>query len=103
MDIIFNYPYLKQLYTGDIIKGTPKYPSQIIDKFIKRVDLIKNVENAEALLLLKSLKFERLIGAKSHLHSIRINDQYRIEFELNNSVLKLADIVTIMDLSKHYK
>ena len=79
------------------------YPTQVVDKFIQRVDVLKNIDNAEELLRLTSFKFERLSGKKSDLYSIRINSTYRIEFELKNSVLKLADIATIEDLSNHYK
>ena len=103
MVVQFNNVYLEQLYIGEMPKGKPKYSSQVIEKFIKRVDSLKNLNNAEELFKLKSLGFERLKGGKKHLYSIRINDQYRIEFELDNEVLKLAEIVTIEGLSKHYE
>ncbi len=103
MTIHFNNSYLEQIYIGEAPKGKPRYSSQVIDKFIKRVDTIKNLSNAEELLMLRSLGFERLKGNKKHLYSIRINNQYRIEFEMDNEVLKLVDIVTIVELSKHYE
>ena len=103
MEIFFNNPYLEQLYLGETHKGKPKYPNPVIEKFIKRVDFLKNIENAEVLLTFKSLKFEKLVGEKSHLYSIRINNQYRLEFELDNSILKMASIVTIENLSNHYQ
>jgi proteic killer suppression protein len=103
MVIQFKNVYLEQIYIGEPLKGKPKYSSQVVDKFIKRVDALKNLSNAEELFKLKSFSFERLKGNKKHLFSIRINDQYRIEFELDNEVLKLAEIVTIEEISKHYE
>ncbi len=103
MIVQFNNVYLEQLYIGEPLKGKPKYSSQVIEKFIKRVDSLKHLSNAEELFKLKSFGFEKLKGDKKHLYSIRINDQYRIEFELDKEVLKLAEIVTIEELSKHYE
>ena len=103
MVVQFNNVYLEQLYIGEPVKGKPKYSSQVIEKFIKRVDTLKNLKNAEELYKLKSLRFERLKGDKKQLYSIRINDQYRIEFELDNEVLRLAEMITIEELSKHYE
>ncbi len=103
MTVHFNNSYLEQLYAGEMPKGKPRYSSQVIDKFIKRVDTLKNISNAEELFKLRSLGFKRLKGDKKHLYSIRINDQYRIEIELDNEVLKLAEIVFIEELSKHYE
>ncbi len=103
MELHFNNFRLELLYKGEQPKGKPQYQQQTIEKFIKIVGLMKNAENAEDLLKLKSLNFEKLTGNKKHLHSIRVNDQYRLEFELNNSILKLADVANIEDLSNHYK
>jgi toxin HigB-1 len=103
MVVQFKNVYLEQLYIGEPQKGKPKFSSQVIDKFIKRVDSLKNLNNAEELFKFKSFGFERLKGNKKNFYSIRINDQYRIEFEIDNEILKLAEIVTILDLSKHYE
>lgn len=65
-------------------------------------NLLKIVDNAEELFKFSSLRFEKLKGNKDHLYSIRVNDQYRIEFEMNNTILKLADLPIIDELSKHY-
>ena len=103
MEVVFNNDYLEALYEDKKLKGKPKYTQPIIEKFIKRIDILKRVKNAEELLIFKSLYLERLKGDKNHLYSIRINEQYRLEFELNNHELKIADIVTIEELSKHYE
>lgn len=56
------------------------------------------------LLQYNSLNYEKLKGEKIGLSSVRVNDQYRIEFEER---MKDGETVTticnIIDLSNHYK
>ena len=52
----------------------------------------------------KSLNYEKLIGDKKGISSVRVNDQYRIEFEEELEDGKtIATICNITDLSNHYK
>lgn len=60
--------------------------------------------NVLSLAKYNSLRYEKLVGDKNGLSSVRVNDQYRIEFEeiiINNETI--ATIVNITDLSNHYK
>jgi len=51
-----------------------------------------------------SLNYERLEGDKAGLSSVRVNDQYRIEFEeYVRDGETVATICNITDLSNHYK
>lgn len=51
-----------------------------------------------------SLNYEHLSGDKYGLSSVRVNDQYRIEFEEEIEEGKaIATICNITDLSNHYK
>lgn len=51
-----------------------------------------------------SLHYEKLSGDKQGLSSVRVNDQYRIEFEEEKENGKtIATICNITDLSNHYK
>ena len=60
--------------------------------------------NVLSLAKYNSLRYEKLHGDKNGLSSVRVNDQYRIEFE---EIIKdnetIATIVNITDLSNHYK
>ena len=50
------------------------------------------------------LNYEKLKGDKAGLSSVRVNDQYRIEFEektVNDQ--SFATICNIVELSNHYK
>lgn len=51
-----------------------------------------------------SLNYEHLVGDKLGLSSIRVNDQYRIEFEETiKDGQTVATICNIIELSNHYK
>lgn len=48
--------------------------------------------------------YEHLHGNKEGLSSVRVNDQYRIEFrEIIKDEKAIAEIVSITELSNHYK
>lgn len=52
----------------------------------------------------RSLHYEKLKGDKVGLSSVRVNDQYRIEFEEHIvDGQTLATICNIVELSNHYK
>lgn len=103
MEVRFSNEYLEQLYKGAELKGKPKYQEYIVEKFIKRVELLKQIENSKELIKFKSLNFEKLKGDKMDLYSIRIDKQYRLEFGLVNDLISLIEIVIIEELSKHYE
>ena len=51
-----------------------------------------------------SLNYEHLVGDKRGLSSVRVNDQYRIEFEEETeNGNTIATICNITELSNHYK
>ena len=59
----------------------------------------------EDLFLIKSLNYEKLKGVKDGLSSVRINDQYRLEFyEISNpnNVFEI-EICELRDITNHYK
>ena len=48
--------------------------------------------------------YEALHGDKEGLSSVRVNDQYRIEFrEILDGDKTIAEVVSITELSNHYK
>ena len=57
-----------------------------------------------ALKKFSGLNYEKLKGDKAGLSSVRVNDQYRIEFEEKSSgEQSVATICSIVELSNHYK
>ncbi len=104
MIVTFGKDYLRKLYeTG---KGDKKYHFQpdIIKRYRKGIDLIKNANKIEDLFLLPSLRYEVLKGDKAGISSIRVNDQYRIEFTVSEEGNEtIVYICNILELSNHYK
>lgn len=105
MVITFEQQYLKELYTlGKANDKKHRFQSHIVDKFIKVVNLMKQQENVLGLTKYGSLHYEKLHGDKEGLSSVRVNDQYRIEFiEETEADKQIATICSITDLSNHYK
>ena len=100
MIVIFNKDYLRELYeTG---KGDKKHRFQpdIIKRYKKCIDYLKVQNKIEDLLLLPSLRYEVLKGEKAGISSIRVNDKYRIEFTVSESVITICNV---LELSNHYK
>lgn len=59
--------------------------------------------NVLGLMKYNSLHYEKLVGDKQGLSSVRVNDQYRIEFEEKTiDGETIATICNITDLSNHY-
>lgn len=61
-------------------------------------------EDVSGLMKYGSLHYEHLHGNKEGLSSVRVNDQYRIEFQEDTEEgHSTATIVNIEELSKHYE
>ena len=70
---------------------------------MKVINLMKQQENVLGLAKYGSLHYEKLHGDKEGLSSVRINNQYRIEFEEKfEDGKQIATICNITDLSNHY-
>ena len=103
MEVRFNETYLRMLYTE--AKGDKKhrFQPQVIRKYIRIVDLMKAEMNVLGLTKYNSLRYDKLSGDTQGLSSVRINDQYRIEFEeYITDGETIATICNITDLSNHY-
>ena len=67
------------------------------------IDYLKWALRKEDLFRLNSLNFEALKGNKAGRFSIRVNNQYRIEFTIEeNSEEPVLTICNIVELSNHY-
>ena len=103
MEVIFNEIYLRDLYTEAKSDKKHRFQPQIIRKYIRIVDLMKSEKNVLGLMKYNSLRYEKLVGDKLGLSSVRVNDQYRIEFEdFVKDGETIASICNITDLSNHY-
>jgi len=103
MLVKFENAYLEKLFTGEPVKGKPKFSNVVVAKFTKCVLILKNVESSIELAKFRGLNFEALKGDKKGLYSIRVDDGYRLEFKLENDIVELTEIAIIEELSNHYK
>ena len=105
MIITFEQTYLQELYIeGKASSKKHRFQPQIVAKYRKVVNLMKQQENVLGLTKYGSLHYEKLQGDKQGLSSVRVNDQYRIEFaESVEAGKQIATICSITELSNHYK
>ncbi len=93
--IDFRDEKLRQLAIG---KSDSDYHPALVKVFRRRVYQIVSAVDERDIRLHKSLHFERLKGDRAHQHSIRLNDQFRLILELDDSVAeKTVVIVGIED------
>ena len=104
MEINFDKKYLRDLYVTGEADKKHRFQPQIIRKYIRIIDLMIEIADVTTLAQYKSLKYEKLKGDKAGLSSVRVNDQYRIEFEerIKDGEI-IATICNITELSNHYK
>ncbi|MDD6552467.1 MAG: type II toxin-antitoxin system RelE/ParE family toxin [Prevotellaceae bacterium] len=105
MQVIFRQKYLKELYEkGRSSDKKHRFQQAIIKKYGRVVNLMIAVDNVLGLNKYGSLHYEHLHGDKEGLSSVRVNDQYRIEFEESiKDGETIASICEIIELSNHYK
>ena len=105
MDITFEKDYLREMYQkGKTTDKKHRFQPAIIRKYIRVIDLMISQPDTIALAKYNSLNYEKLKGNKAGISSVRVNDQYRIEFEektVDNQTV--AIICNITELSNHYK
>lgn len=104
MEISFNEQYLQEMYLTGRTDKKHRFQPQIVRKYIRIINLMIDVQNILELLQYNSLNYEKLKGDKIGLSSVRVNNQYRIEFEERTKAGEtVATICNITDLSNHYK
>lgn len=88
MEIIFAKNYLKELYMeGKSSDKKHRYQKDIIKRYRKTIDRMADAKRAEDLMLINSLRYEKLIGLKSGI----------------SSGTDSLTICNIIELSNHYK
>lgn len=105
MIVVFEKEYLKELYiAGKCSDKKHRFQPDIVRRYIDCINTLKNKESIESLYNMKSLHYEVLKGDKAGISSIRVNDQYRIEFTAtSDGEDAIVTICSILELSNHYK
>lgn len=105
MIVTFEEDYLRELYeNGKACDKKHRFQPQVVRKYTRVVDLMMEQTNVMDLAKYGGLHYEHLHGDKEGLSSVRVNDQYRIEFrEITEGNKTIAEMVSITELSNHYK
>ncbi len=104
MEIQFDKEYLRELfYKGKCSDKKHRFQPQIVKRYVDRINILESVSGVEELYRYNSLHYEVLKGEKQGTSSIRVNNQYRIEFMVEQSEDSASvNICNITELSNHY-
>ena len=105
MIVTFEEDYLRELYEdGQASDKKHRFQPQIVRKYTHIVDLMMEEANVLGLTKYGGLHYEHLHGDKEGFSSVKVNDQYRIEFrEILEGDKTIAEMVSLTKLSNHYK
>lgn len=105
MFVTFEEVYLQELYEkGKTSDKKHRFQPDIVKRYKKCIDILLTAEKVENLMLINSLNYEVLTGDKQGISSIRVNDKYRIEFTVKETIEEpIITVCNIIDLSNHYK
>lgn len=104
MIVTFEEKYLEELYiNGAASDKKHRYQPSIVKRYKTCINTLKNAPRKETLFQIKSLHFEALKGDKRGCFSIKVNNQYRIEFTISENIEQpILTICNIVELSNHY-
>ena len=105
MIVTFQEDYLRALYEeGRCTDRKHRFQPDIIRRYQKAINFLKGSSSIEALWRIHSLNYEVLTGDKAERSSVRVNNQYRIEFTVSKSEKEpIVTVCNVVELSNHYK
>ena len=106
MNVEFEKDYLADLYEkGKTTDKKHRFQPNIVKRYLKCVKVLMSISRMEDLFAFQSLNYEKLKGDKKGISSLRINDQYRLEFREipSQSDQSIIEICSIVDITNHYK
>ncbi len=94
MEAIFKDQKLDRLETDATFDAG--FESAVVKAYRKRMQQIRAAADERDFRSLRSLRFEKLKGNRSHQHSMRLNDQWRLILEFHgkghNKVVRIISI-----------
>ena len=104
MQIVFKQDYLSTLYYDQTADKKHRFQPEVVKKYIKVVNILKNARGVEDLFPFNSLNYEKLSGDKAGIESVRVNDKFRLEFQTEKvEGAVVVTICNILELSNHYQ
>jgi proteic killer suppression protein len=95
MLVDFDDPALGRIETEEAAKT--KLPVAVIKSARRKLTVLRAAPDERALRNWKSLHYEKLKGGKAGERSIRLNDQYRMVFTLNEEANPPTVIITAIE------
>ena len=105
MVVTFEEAYLRDLYEkGKAEDKKHRFQPDVIRRYQKCIDFLLDAKKVEELLLINSLNYEVLKGDKAGISYMRVNNRYRVEFTVRDSMEEpIVTVCNIIELSNHYK
>lgn len=98
MEVFFADPALALIETDEA--GKTRLPVPVIKSARRKLTVIRAATDDRSLRNWKSLHYERLKGDRNGLRSVRLNDQFRMVFTLNESTNPQS--VTILAIEDYH-
>jgi|SRR6185436_1612698 len=96
MRVSFADPALDRLETDP--HAQHRFPPPVVKAYRKRLWFIRAAHDERDLRQMKGANLEKLSGNRKHQHSMRLNDQWRLIFEIHGEAPhKVIAIVAIED------
>jgi toxin HigB-1 len=84
-------------------KGKSKFPEDVVKNYRRRIAQIKEAINTNDLRKIGSLHFEKLKSKEFRdRYSIRINQGYRLIFQIEHDEISALEIICREDMNNHY-
>lgn len=104
MQIVFKQEYLSSLYYNQTADKKHRFQPEVVKKYIKVVNILKNAKAVEDLFPFNSLSYEKLSGDKAGTESVRVTGKYRLEFQTEKVEGEvIVTVCNILELSNHYQ
>ncbi|MDR2449677.1 MAG: type II toxin-antitoxin system RelE/ParE family toxin [Prevotellaceae bacterium] len=105
MEIVFEKEYLSELYyKGKTSDKKHRFQPEVVKRYKLRIEALENANSVEDLFRINALHYEVLKGDKKGISSVRVNDQYRVEFTTHKVESEtVVTVCNILELSNHYK
>lgn len=104
MQIVFKQEYLSSLYYNQTADKKHRFQPEVVKKYIKVVNILKNARAVEDLFPFNSLNYEKLSGDKTGIESVYFDDRYRLEFQTEKiDGAAIVTVCNILELSNRYQ
>ena len=87
----------RKLETLEFEAGDAGYAPEAVKAFRNRMQFLRGAKDERDLRAMKSMRFEKLKGARSHQYSLRLNDQWRLVLEFDENTPKTLVIIDSED------